>query len=215
MLRMKKTRPAPFVVGVMALAIVGCQEAPNGPMASDQEPSFNFTNGPQSPGKSGVFRFEGSFGFLTWEETEGGLLAFHFETADLPPCGGSGLDPDGDFQIVANPAGVTRGIIRVTDTPIYIYDAADALALLFADPPLPFPVVCQFLADDWIYGGTHTFQVLGALGEGPSFGWNGHGDVVDPSGGSFRYSERATYVAVDEAPVEQVFDINVRPRGGN
>ncbi|HSH75723.1 MAG TPA: hypothetical protein VLA09_08580 [Longimicrobiales bacterium] len=206
---MKQTRTSWVVATVMALAIVGCQETPISPTASDLEPSFNFSNGPESPGGSGVIRFEDWFGFLSWEWGEGGLFAFHFDTADLLICGGEGPDPTGDFQLVPTPAGVLRDIILVPDTPITIYSAADALPIIFGQvPPLE---ACRILAEDWLYRGTHSMTVTGLIGLGQSFGWNGHGDVVDQSGAPFRYSETARIVGFEE----KVFDIDVQPRGTN
>lgn len=206
---MKTTRASWLVATVMALALVGCHETPISPTAADLEPSFNFSNGPASPGNSGVIRFGDSFGFLSWEESEGGLFAFHFQNADLPICGGSGLDPTGDFQIVPTPAGLLRDIIQVTDTPISIYSSAVALPIIFGQvPPLE---ACRILAEDWLYRGTHSMTVTGLIGLGQSFGWNGHGDVVDQSGAPFRYSETARIVGFEE----KVFDIDVQPRGTN
>ncbi|HSH76184.1 MAG TPA: hypothetical protein VLA09_10915 [Longimicrobiales bacterium] len=206
---MKATCPSWFVAAVMALATVGCQETPISPAAADLEPSFNFSNGPDSPGNSGVIRFEGAFGFLSWEESEGGLFAFHFENADLPICGGSGLDPTGDVQIVATTAGLLRDIIQVPDTPISIYSAAVVLPIIFGQ--IPPDEGCQILADDWLYRGTHTMTVTGLIGAGQSFGWSGYGDVWDPDGNQFNYTETARIVGFEE----KLFDIEVRPRGKN
>lgn len=213
---MKTMRTKSFVAAVMALAIAGCQEVPTSPTAQDVEPSFNFANGPEVPGNgnSAVVRGEASFDFLTWEETgTDDLMAYHIQANDIFFCDGTGGLPVFDFQDVLTPSGTARGIVQLDDGGVAIYRPLDFFdAFDGGDEEW-----CRFLAEDWLYIGTHDLRIVGQLGAGPTFGWTGHGDVTDPSGAPFRYSERATYLVLDEAPffVEQVFDINVRPRGWN
>jgi hypothetical protein len=212
---MKSTRTGYFVAAVMALAIASCQETPISPMATDMEPSFSFNNGPAEPGngRSAVVRGQFATDFLTWEETgTDDLAAYHIQANDIFFCGGAGELPVFEFQNVNTPSGNARGVMKLDDAGIAIYRPADLFAAFGSGD---FVEICRFLAEDWLYVGTHTMTFHGQLGVGPTFGWSGHGDVTDPSGASFRYSERAQYVASDVGFDEKVFDINVRRRGGS
>lgn len=209
---MNATRTTSFVTAIVALAMVGCQETPTGPAASDAVPSFNYANGPAAPGNgnSAVVRSDASFDFLSWEETgTDDLMAYHIQANDIFFCGGTGGLPVLDVQDVLSPSGTARGIVQLDDAGVAIYRPAEFFDAFGAG----FEEFCRFLAEDWLYIGTHRFQIVGQLGVGPTFGWTAHGDVTDQDGAPFLYSERATYVATGEGFREVVFEIDVQPKG--
>lgn len=177
----------PAALLLLAALVVGCSDQ-NAPTASTQtllNPLFNFMNGPDNPGKSGVFRFE-SVVFVASTDPDRDLLAFHFQADDWIGCGGSSGFEESDVQWVTNPQEAheaVKSLAQSGETPVFIYWLSD-----------PEPDFCKFLAENWLYKGTHSVLVhdndLFVSGPGAnSFGWSAHGTVYDPSGTRCKYSE--------------------------
>ena len=189
---MKMTRITPFIVG--AFAIVGCHDATPGPTAPDA-PLFNFTNGPDNPGKSIVIRFQ-SHDVFGASDGAGVLIAFHLASDAVGPfgCGPADL-PVFDTQFINTAAGIARSITHVNDAPVYIYSFPNFLAALSGD-------LCGFLADEWLYQGNHRLTLVGDFSAGgTTLGWSAHGNVFDPSGDLFRYTEAQTAVVEKDGTV--------------
>ena len=200
---MQISRTTPLVVAAFALATIACQDATRSPTAPDA-PVFNFSNGPPSPGKSGVLRFQQMEVFGT---VDGALqvIAFHLPPDAFAPfaCGGADL-PVFESQYVNTLAGIARSVTQVHDAPIYIYDLAAFEAAFSGD-------LCGFLATGWLYQGTHDLILVGDFsGSGTILGWNGHGNVVDQSGDQFRYREHQIAVVAKDGSLRwQVETIDV------
>jgi hypothetical protein len=189
-------------VGVFALATIACQN-PATSTTAPEAPALNFTNGPASPGNSGVMRFQSPELFGTFSD-ESGLVALHFSESFF--CNGGDL-PVFEGQEVMTPAGIVRAITHVTDAPIYIYRAEDL--------DVPDDEFCSFVANGWVYQGTHDLILTGDFaGRGPTIGWSGHGDVSDHDGAIFRYSEHQNAVVQKDGTLKWLNEnIRVHPTG--
>ena len=198
----------PTLLLVASLA-VGCTDetAPTAATEAVAGPSFNFTNGPDNPGASIVFRFDNIGGnFLL--TTDGELFVRHFQSDDIFFCGGSQGFPNWTFndvwQFFPEFPAVFRELAKSGEIPVFIY------------PPFPGGDFCDFLANDWLYKGTHTlvnpdnnfFWFLG-VGDQDSFGWSAHGFVEDPSGNRFRYTEEFRIIVHGPCCDPADFTINV------
>jgi hypothetical protein len=149
-----------------------------------------FINGPENPGNSGVYRFEDYF-FVWTTDPERDLTATHYRSDDWTLCGGAyGFEP-AEIQWVTNPRGVAeavRQLVKDDDAPVLIYQTS-------AQPGWgDFAAQCEFLANGWLFRGTHRTVAndndlfLGGPGAN-SFGWRMHGTVYDHDGNECRYQE--------------------------
>ena len=180
------------VVTAMALFFAACSDSP---AAFDASPaaSFSLSNGPDSPGESGVFRTPQGGVFLSATYRDEGLVVRHYQADDTFRCGGPNPDPMWDAQEITNPQeqvdAVTR-IARGDDIPVVIYP--------LRDPSIGF---CDWVRNHWLYRGTGTLVgtdnniQFDASRPVDVYGLAGHGVVVDRDGNVFGFSEtlRETY----------------------
>jgi hypothetical protein len=175
---------------VCVLALVSCSDDVGYQPPVDDTPVSldNFTNGPDSPGNSGVFRFDDGVLIATTTDPARDLVAYHVFAEDWIGCGGGSGFPLADVQGVETPNGVIHLVGRYYDIPVYIHRLSDV------------PVggtqeeFCDFLANDWLYRGTHDLiytdsDFLGTANAVASYGWRAHGTVFDPAGEQFHYTE--------------------------
>ena len=175
---------------VCVLALVSCgDDGTYQPPVDDTTTALdNFLNGPENPGKSGVFRIDGGVLVAGTTDPERDLVAYHFFAEDWVGCGGSSGFALADVQVVETPNGVTHVIGQYHDIPVYIHRLSDLPV------GAPMEEFCDFLANDWLYYGTHDLiytdnDLTGVSNAVASFGWRAHGEVFDRAGEQFHYTE--------------------------
>ena len=85
--------------------------------------------------------------------------------------------------------------ILQSDPTVLKYSFPNFLAALSGD-------LCGFLADEWLYQGNHRLTLVGDFSAGgTTLGWSAHGNVFDPSGDLFRYTEAQTAVVEKDGTV--------------
>ncbi len=192
----------PSTLLLVAALAVSCSEQ-NAPTETLRGPAFNFINGPDNPGESGVFREQDGFIFLVSNDSDRKqpvttLVIRHFQSDDHPVfCDGAPF-PTSDEQAISNPADAVDAIIVLTqarELPVLIY------------PPFPGGDPCDFLQNGWLFRGTHSLRFQDnnfsfELGRTDSFGWEGNGVVFDPSGNRYRYTEaqRLVFTPLEDEP---------------
>lgn len=174
------------------LAVAGCEQEPVGPTVdpSAEPATLSFLNGPENPGNSGVVRFEDVTLVFT-SDPQRDLIATHYQSDDWTLCGGANGFETAEIQWVTNPRGVfeaIRQLFKIDDAPVLIYRTSEQPG--WGD----FAAQCAFLADGWLYRGTHRAVANDndLFGTGPganSFGWRAHGTVFDHDGNECRYTE--------------------------
>ena len=143
------------LVAVLAMFVAAsCDQQPVEPQADQvaEAPAFNFMDGPENPGNSGVDRWVGRR--QHWTHTTDpvrDLWAAHYQADDIGFCGGSQNRPAWDMQVVEKGNGGATMNAQMRDAPVFIYDLGDHNAAC-ADPS---PSCCIFLAEDYLYKGTH------------------------------------------------------------
>ena len=204
-----------FAGALAVLVVFGCSDPPTTSTTLNDDavaPSFNFFDGPDNPGNSGVFRFQ-NVEFVATTDLNRDYYAIHFQADDWSVCGGASDPLASDVQWVTNMEDVVRAITQLVDAPLFIYRLSD----LF-DPDLD---LCSWLEEDWLYQGTHTVKSHDNdfFNSGPganSWGWSGQGRVYDQAGTKCQYHEHQNAVV---SPDDQILswkneDIWVNCAGG-
>ena len=183
---------------ILALALA-CEDQPVAPQVdqSVEAPAFNFMNGPANPGNSGVYRFQ-DWTLLWTTDPQRDLGATHYQSDDWLSCGGTQGFPLSDVQLVTNPQGAhdaVHQLAKAGDIPVLIYRLSDVPG--WSNPA----VMCAFLADGWLYRGTHRMVLTDndLFVDGPganAFGMSAHGTVEDPSGTPCTYTEQQRAVSL-------------------
>ncbi len=179
--------------------------------------SFNFTNGPEHPGESGVYRSTGGFIFLVTNNatltTPATMVIRHYQSDDSEEvCGGGTPFPDWDFQEVTNPNDVVEAVRLLAQTgeiPVLIYPLFDGSKDF-----------CDFLVEDWIYRGTHMLRdqdnnFFFDPAHTNAWGWEANGFVYDRDGDRYRYLEVQRFV-VDPDPfrlLNVMVKVKIHPTG--
>ncbi len=156
-----------------------------------EDASFNFSNGPESPGPFIVREVETGF-FILFNDDRASRLVSLVRAPDPPgdvlPCGGSqGLDA-ADLQQVFHDRGAINMLLTGDDVSIYVYERAPFLAALFGGGLCNAMLTVSPLArgsgdftahdNDAFFSGTRT----------NAFGWSIRGTVIAVAGGDeFRY----------------------------
>jgi hypothetical protein len=165
-----------------------------------------------NPGNSGVYRFQ-DWTWLWSTDPQRDLMATHLQSDDWLNCGGTQGFALSDVQFVTNPQGAhdaVHQLAKAGDIPVLIYRISESPG--WSDPA----VMCAFLADDWLYRGTHRMVVtdndLYTSGPGAnSFGMSAHGTVYDPSGTPCTYSEQQHGVVLPDGTLKATVE-NIRIR---
>lgn len=190
------------LVTIVLLAFAACSDTPAAPeiRSSSDAPALpgatpvvetlsGFLNGPESPGNSGVYRFQDVFVVVTTDPARD-VFAVHAQADDLSLCGGDSGFELSDIQFVENQETVIRMLLKLDDAPIFLYRLSDQE-----------PDFCRFLTENWVYQGTHSLvqtdnnldAFLNNTGAN-SFGWSARGTVYDRDGNRCRYHEHQNAV---------------------
>lgn len=175
-----------LLIGIAAI-LTSCNSstAPRG----DRPTSFGFTNGPESPGNSGIFRFEDAFAALIFDFDAGLLAVIGLNTTIAEFCEGA-EDPFSlaDVQIKPHEHGEVNSLIVSKSTPIQIVaipeESEGDFCADFADQPV-------------LYSGTGSVQRTDNNltetgtegGRANSFGFSSQGTLEDlVNGGEVQFS---------------------------
>ena len=174
----------PLVVVLALFVAVSCDQQPVEP-APDQvaeAPTFNFTNGPENPGGSDVYRFKW-YGAVSITDYEQGLRVRLFDTFDTWRCGGATDDPLWDYQDVDGDR--VKSVNQVQEVPLVVYPW----------PNNPAKSYCDFLAEDWLYRGTGMAAIndnnvywFTGTGGNNTFSTRANGTVEDRAGGLHQFN---------------------------
>lgn len=181
---MYRAMPTLAVISMLA----ACSESVD-PTAEDA--SFNFINGPESPGPFVVREVESSF-FILFNDDRAAQLVSLVRPPDPPgdvfPCGGNqGLD-EADLQLVFHAGGAINMLLTGDDVSVYLYERAPFLTALIGgglcNAVLTVAPIARGTGDfvshdnDAFFSGSRT----------NAFGWSIRGTVAALAGGEeFRY----------------------------
>lgn len=176
---------APILVAALA---VSCGERSTVPTGSS--PAFDFTNGPASPGNSGIFRFQdGQFEIAV--DVNAGLMSVHGlqnTIADL--CRGLGQFDLMDFQVRPHRAGEVEALIVDQTSSVQIFPLGPASCAYLSGAPVLYRGTAALHRTDNNYTPTGSEG-----GRANSFGWAAQGVLDDlVSGGLVSYSEEVRFV---------------------
>jgi hypothetical protein len=175
---------ASVVSAVLALSCSGRTDT----TAASSSPSFDFTNGPASPGNSGIFRFQG-FVLEIAVDGKAGLVSFHgLQNTIADFCNGLGQLDLMDFQVKPHSAGEVEALIvdRVSSVQIVALPANPTdLCTDLSGAPVLYRGTAAFHRTD------NNFTPTGTEGgRADSFGWTSEGKLDDLiNGGQASYSE--------------------------
>ena len=181
-----------------ALSAMACNQSPTASEQALPDASFNFSNGPGSPGESGVFRSPEGRIALRLVYVRDGLEVWHFQADDTFRCGGSNPDPLWDAQRIANPQDKVDAIVRIAhgnEIPVFIYPLRDGSVPL-----------CDWFATHWLFKGvgslTSQDNNVDFAESRPvdAFGYQGHGEVVDRDDTAYKFTEAWRVTAETERP---------------
>ena len=164
---------------VMALGLTLTLSCRNDPGA----PSFSFSNGPSTPGRSPIIRIEGRNAFFIVDETRG-VMSFHGMDITLAQfCAG---DRDFDMlnrQFIQVPSGAINALFTSDDHHVWIYPAAPFDCAILPSLPLLASGQTRLVRTD--------NDLTGFGGPGANaFGWSATGMLTDAvSGRPLRYNE--------------------------
>jgi len=173
-----------FGLGAAALSL-SCGEQAVPTAADATPPSFNFINGPTSPGSSGIFRVQGADFFIA-VHPEAGLISVHgLQNTFAELCAGLGQLDLVDIQVKPQSAGEIQALITTGESSVQIVPLVPATcAALSAAPVL-------YRGTAWLQNTDNNFTPTGTEGQrANSFGWISLGVMDDlVHGTQVRYSE--------------------------
>jgi hypothetical protein len=204
---------APLLIPLLAVGfvLVGCSDTPpTEPFErpADAEAGFDFLNGTQVPGQSHVVRFGADETWmLSTQSGEAELFTVYGDPTEAFNCGGSG---NPEFSVQWNEMEYALNILALKkDFTIYVYEFFDVFP----------PDFCAFLADDWAYRGTVSYNEVyhdnGTNGN-RSWKWTTNGAVEDQGGNPYSYHELQHLVRDANGFGGWIKeDIKVTPRGNH
>ena len=160
-----------------AVLLVACQDA--------TRPSFDFVNGPGSPGNSGLFRFQDEDFFISIHQ-EAGLITVHgLQNSFADLCAGLGSLDLVDFQLKPHTAGEIQALIENANSSVQIVPLVPPTCAALSAAPVLYRGTASLLNTD------NNFTPTGTEGErANSFGWVSLGILDDlTNGGQVRYQE--------------------------
>jgi hypothetical protein len=176
----------------LSLALVagaGCAGDPTGTWPIDggtERPSFNFTNGPPSPGPI-IVRIADAGTRVISADLANNLLAIHGRVSGLSECTDASTRVPADIQIVNTPSDAQgfNLLLKGVDNDVAIYEGTD-FSQLFPFDPVKF---CGFITERVpLFSGQVQYQ-LHINGEGNlRFQWQGFVERV-ADGARFHYLE--------------------------
>jgi hypothetical protein len=177
-------RAIPLTTLIIAAAVaISCTERP-GPTAAGSRPSFDFINGPASPGNSGLFRFqdvEGTFAV----DVNAGLISIHGLQNTLADfCIGLGQFDIMDFQIKPQSTGDVNSLLLDRSSSVQIVPLVPFNCAALSGAPVLYRGTASFHRTD------NNFTLTPEGQRTNSFGWTSEGVLDDlVNGGQVRYSE--------------------------
>ena len=126
---------------------LGCVEQSGGTAPADifPGPSYNFINGPGSPGPI-IMRVAGLPVFLVVNDPQRNLMSIHLNVLDNPICGAGGFD-EFDVQRVSTPSVIEAFIAHRTadETSVAVYSTADFEEAGFLATGFDPSIFCSFI----------------------------------------------------------------------
>ena len=201
---------ASSLAAAMSVVLFGCSE----PVADERapsSPSFNFTNGPATPGPI-VVRIAGAEALLVDNDPQRNLMAVYTPTADNLFCGGAALDLF-DVQLVFAASGGVNVLIKNRQAPAAVYATADFGELFDPDFPIHTDQFCAFInGPKKIAEGTVDFSRPQHFSElRLQLAWSAQGFVNAVSGGRLHLKDQQTAVLQGGDIVFVVGDILLQP----
>jgi hypothetical protein len=200
---------APLVAAALAIS---CTER-TGPsdVARPTPPvSYDFINGPGSPGNSGIFRFQDHYFFGVFVDESAGLISIQgLENTVADLCADLGEFALADFQLKPHNAGEVNSLLVALSSHVQI------LAL----PAEPGDFCEDLSGAPVLYSGTaalhrtdNNFTETGSEGgRADAFGWSAHGVLDDlVNGGQVQYSETLRVLVNPQTGEVRVLVANIR-----
>jgi len=171
------------VLAAFLLALTACLDA-SLPIESPSAAPVNFTfsNGPDVPGRSGVFRIEGRSSFFI-VDAGSGLMSFHGLGVTIQEFCAGLRDPDvWDRQFVQVPSGALPALFVNDQHHVWIYPATPFDCAVLVNLPLLASGQTRIVRTD--------NDLTGFGGPGAnSYGWNATGELTGADGGTLHYTE--------------------------
>lgn len=146
-------------------------------------PSFSFSNGPSTPGRSHVIRVEGRNAFFIVDGARG-IMSFHGQDVTLTEfCAGERDFDVMNRQFIEVPSGAVNALFTSDDHHVWIYPAAPFDCAILPTLPLLASGQTRLVRPD--------NDLTGFGGPGANaFGWSATGMLTDAlSGAPIHYSE--------------------------
>jgi hypothetical protein len=178
--------PACLLIGIAAM--LGSCTHSTAPR-DDRTTSFGFINGPESPGNSGIFRFNDTYADLIFDFDAGLLAIIGLNTTVAEFCAGAEdpFDP-ADFQVKPHQLGEVNSLIISKSTTIQILpipaESEGDFCADFADQPVLYSGTGSIVRTD------NNFTATGTNGgRANSFGFATQGTLQDlVNGGQVQFS---------------------------
>jgi len=177
---------------LVALLAVSCDQQPVGPQSEQvaELPTLSFINGPQNPGNSPIDRsFDEWCYWCATTDLVRDLYATHQNPWEYF-CNGGPL-VQWDWQEINNGKQIINAQTR--GQPLYIFDMSDLFEAFAGE----WEAFCTFVADEWLYQGTHDMNANETWNGDFSKGYTqmmGTGLVYDHAGTPYEYSEKQKYM---------------------
>ncbi len=202
-------------LSLAVLASAGCAGDPAGISPGDtgtETPSFNFTNGPPSPGPF-IVRIANAGSRVITTDPAKGLLAIHGQVLGLADCTDASTRVPVDIQIVQTPSDAQGLALLLTgdDNHVAIYEGTDVSQLVPFDPAKFCPFITGHVP---LYTGQVEYQ-LHINGPGSFlFKWQGFVERV-ADGATFHYVEHQYTVPSPNGTLHTIEDIRLQARAGS
>lgn len=190
---------------IVAAGLVGCAAADAPTAPAPQARSFNFTNGPASPGTI-IVRIEGLGSRVISTDPEAGLLAIHGKVRDLPICDNASTRVPVDLQLVQTPSDAQAMALLITakENDVAIYDPPDEQLADLVVALLDVNALCAFIAANKpVYEGTVQYRLHINGQTSFHFQWLGFLERV-ADGARFHYVENQHVVANGDGTLKTV-----------
>jgi hypothetical protein len=177
-------------VPILAVAVLGACAESTDPSADGSRLVFDFTNGPASPGNSGIFRSQGGF-FSVVVDPRAGLISFvGLQNTIADFCNDAGEFDLMDFQVKPHSAGEVSSLILDGDAAVQIVALAPPTCANLSGAPVLYSGTAAYRRTD------NNFTETGTEGgRANSFGHTAQGVLDDlVHGGHVNFSEAVRFV---------------------
>jgi hypothetical protein len=192
----------PILLALVGFVAASCDQQPAEPQLDHvtEALTLNFMNGPENPGESDVYRWDGRFIF--WTDHPDLNLATEYMYAEDQGwygtwkqyhCGGTHDHPKWDMQESGNQENRVTMVAQRKNTPVYVYHSDELGAAYHTDEA----TFCEYIANEWLYKGeidmiytdNNSWWWLNPDAQGNPFGFRANGHVWDPDGNRYSYHE--------------------------